>query len=177
MALFIGTFATVKGVDVLLDAWADVVRRVPNARLRLVGDGPLRASFERRCAARDMASVEFAGSVPPERLTTLIDECTLVVVPSRSEGRPRVLLEAFARRRPVVASNVGGIPDVVTHDVDGLLVAPDDATALAHAMVRLLNDRDLAARLGANARGYALAHDPAVEFEAGVAALAAWAAP
>jgi glycosyltransferase involved in cell wall biosynthesis len=173
--LFVGTFARVKGVDVLLDAWPDIARQVPTARLRLVGDGPLRAPFERRYATR--SDIEFVGTVGAPALSSLLDACSLLVLPSRTEGLGRVLLEAFARGRPVVASRVGGVTEVVTDSVTGLLVEPNDPDALARAVVSLLRDRELAARLGEGARRAAVERDPAAEFEGGVAALAKWAAP
>jgi glycosyltransferase involved in cell wall biosynthesis len=172
--LFVGTFARVKGIDVLLDAWPDITRQVPSARLRLVGDGPLRAPFERRYATR--TDIEFVGTVGAPALSSLLDTCSLLVLPSRSEGLGRVVLEAFARGRPVVASRVGGVTDVVTDSVTGLLVEPNDPGALARAVVSLLRDREFAARLGEGARQAAIERDPAAEFEDGVAALATWAA-
>jgi glycosyltransferase involved in cell wall biosynthesis len=81
-----------------------------------------------------------------------LDESTFLVLPSRSEGLGRVVVEAFCRGRGVVASRIGGIPDIVEDGVSGLLVPPGDATALAEALVRTLSDSALAERLGASAR-------------------------
>ena len=74
------------------------------------------------------------------------------MLPSRSEGMGRVLIEAFCRARPAVASRVGGIPDLVEDGVNGLLVEPGDISALAEALVAVLADRELAVRLGAGPR-------------------------
>jgi glycosyltransferase involved in cell wall biosynthesis len=74
------------------------------------------------------------------------------VLPSRSEGMGRVIVEAFCRARPVVASRVGGIPDLVEEHVNGLLVDPGDPEALANALVRVLDDRALAERLASGAQ-------------------------
>ena len=76
----------------------------------------------------------------------------MLVLPSRSEGLGRVVVEAFCRGRGVVASRVGGIPDIVTNKETGLLVAPGDAVALADALVQVLSDGGLADRLGSAAR-------------------------
>jgi len=76
----------------------------------------------------------------------------LLVLPSRSEGMGRVVIEAFARARPVVGTRVGGIADLVEHDVTGLLVPPGDAVALTAALGALLGDRERAAQLGRNGR-------------------------
>jgi glycosyltransferase involved in cell wall biosynthesis len=176
VVLFVGSFARVKGVDVLLDAWPEIAERVPAARMRLVGSGSLRRELERRSASNRAAErVEFVGPVAPASLASIIDASSVLVLPSRSEGLGRVLLEAFARGRPVVASRVGGIPDVVSHNVNGLLVAPDDPHALADALVTLLSDDALARRLGTEARRAALEFDPLAEFEVGIANLARWA--
>jgi glycosyltransferase involved in cell wall biosynthesis len=81
-----------------------------------------------------------------------LDEATILVLPSRSEGLGRVVVEAFCRGRGVVGSRVGGIPDLVVDGESGLLVAPGDSHALANALVRVLGDPELAERLGAEGR-------------------------
>jgi glycosyltransferase involved in cell wall biosynthesis len=80
-----------------------------------------------------------------------LDEAWTLVLPSRSEGLPRVVIEAFCRGRGVVAGRAGGLPDLVEHERNGLLVDADDTDALAEALVRVLSDRALAERLGAEA--------------------------
>jgi len=96
--------------------------------------------------------VEHHPELSPEAVARMMDESTCLVLPSRSEGLGRVLIESFARGRGVVASRVGGIPDVVRDGEEGILVDPADAEELARALVRVLSDRDLAARLGAAAK-------------------------
>jgi glycosyltransferase involved in cell wall biosynthesis len=81
-----------------------------------------------------------------------LDHASLLVLPSRSEGLGRVVIEALCRGRGVVASRVGGIPDLVQDGVNGLLVAPEDVEGLAAALVRALSDRDLLERLSERAR-------------------------
>jgi glycosyltransferase involved in cell wall biosynthesis len=94
------------------------------------------------------ATVEWLPELPPEAVAERMDASTCLVLPSRSEGLGRVLIESFARGRGVVASRVGGIPDVVTDGVEGVLVEPGDDEALADALVWVLGDRGLAQRLG-----------------------------
>jgi glycosyltransferase involved in cell wall biosynthesis len=118
--------------------------------------------------------VEFAGRIDREALRVRLDAANCLVLPSRSEGLPRVILEAMARARPVVATAVGGIPELVDDPCTGRLVPPDDAPALAGALVAVLGDPHHAAQAGAQARADALARDPEQEFEAGTAALGAW---
>jgi glycosyltransferase involved in cell wall biosynthesis len=153
-ALFVGVLERYKNVDGLAEAWRRAASQVPQARLRLVGSGTMRPLVE-----------ELVGELPEqtswtERLTqsevsSTLDESTLLVLPSRSEGMGRVIVEAFCRGRPIVASRVGGIPDLVEDGVNGLLVEPGDTEALAAALVRLLTDRALAERLGAGAQASA----------------------
>ncbi len=146
-ALFVGGLSPVKNVTGLLAAWADVHRRLPQARLTIVGDGPQRDEVERAAADPDGA-VDYMGSQPPERVAKLLDESSLLVLPSRSEGLPRVIIEAFARARPVVASEVGGIPELIDDGDHGLLVPAGARGALADALAALLGDPDRAARMG-----------------------------
>src|SRR5207244_8567887 len=99
--------------------------------------------------------IEFLGSVPPEKVAHLIDEATLVVMPSRLEGFGLVALEAALMARPVVAARVGGLPEVVLHEQTGLLVAANDSQALAQAIVRLLEYPNIARQMGRAARDWA----------------------
>src|SRR5207344_1116922 len=91
-------------------------------------------------------------ALPTPEVAQALDDSTVLVLPSRSEGLGRVVVEAFCRARGVVGSRIGGIPDLVADGESGLLVTPEDPTALADALVRVLADRALAERLGAAAR-------------------------
>ena len=153
-ALFVGVLERYKNVDGLADAWRRVVPRVPDARLRLVGSGTLRPVVGR--LARDLPEqTSWNEQLSQPEISKALDESTVLVLPSRSEGMGRVIVEAFCRARPVVASRVGGIPDLVQDDVNGLLVEPGDTNALANALVRVLTDRELAERLAAGAHSSA----------------------
>jgi glycosyltransferase involved in cell wall biosynthesis len=105
-----------------------------------------------RLIAEVPGRTRWTEALPAPEVARALDESTVLVLPSRSEGLGRVIVEAFCRGRGVVASRVGGIPDLVTDGDTGLLVPPGDANALADALVRLLSDRALAERLGAAAR-------------------------
>jgi glycosyltransferase involved in cell wall biosynthesis len=142
--LFVGVLERYKAVDVLAEAWHRVAARVPGARLRVVGTGSLPAPAG--------PGVEWTKQLSTEGVAAALDHATLLVLPSRSEGMGRVIVEAFCRGRAVVGSRVGGIPDLVADGETGLLVEPEDAAALADALVRLLADPELAARMGAAAR-------------------------
>ena len=140
-----------KGHRVALEALARIRPEVPEARLLLVGEGPLEPELRRRAAELGVAdAVVFAGF--RTRIAEITAACDLCILPSFFEGMGRVLLEAGAAGRAVVASRVGGIPDVVEHGVTGLLVPPGDARALARAVRELLCDPERAARMGRAAR-------------------------
>src|SRR4051794_32222642 len=146
-ALFIGMLEAYKNVDGLADAWRDVVRRLPEARLVLVGNGARRAVVE-ALVAELPDNVEWHPELPPSEVAGKLDDATLLALPSRSEGLGRVVIEAFARGRGVVAARVGGIPDLVRDGVEGLLIDPSDTPGIADALVRVLGDRGLAGRFG-----------------------------
>jgi glycosyltransferase involved in cell wall biosynthesis len=150
-ALFVGVLERYKAVDVLADAWRIAAPRVPEAMLHVVGRGTLR-EVARRLVAELPEQTRWTESLGTEEVARALDEATVLVLPSRSEGLGRVVVEAFCRGRGVVASRVGGIPDLVADGETGLLVLPGDAQKLADALVRALTDRTLAERLGAAAR-------------------------
>ena len=148
-ALFVGVLERYKNVDGLLDAWTNVRRRVPDARLHIVGKGRL-APLVERAVTLDQ-SVEYTPALTREELSLALDQATCLVLPSRSEGMGRVVVEAFARGRAVIASTVGGLPELVADGETGLLVDLQDPASLEAALVRLLADRETACRLGAKA--------------------------
>jgi glycosyltransferase involved in cell wall biosynthesis len=148
VALFVGVLERYKNVHAIADAWRLAAPRVPEATLRMVGDGRHRDVVEALLA-------DLPGRVTWERrldtpeLVRALDDAWLLLLASRSEGTPRVVLEALCRGRAVVGARAGGIPDVVTHGETGLLVDPDRPDEIAEALVRILSDRPLAERLGA----------------------------
>jgi glycosyltransferase involved in cell wall biosynthesis len=144
VALFVGVLERYKNVDGLAEAWRAVAARVPAAQLRIVGDGSLRGVV-------GALGVRWARHLEPAEVAAALDDATVLVLPSRSEGMGRVLVEAFCRGRGVVASRVGGIRDLVVDGESGLLVEPGSTGALADALVRALSDPALAARLGEEA--------------------------
>jgi glycosyltransferase involved in cell wall biosynthesis len=150
-ALFVGMLEQYKNVDALSRAWHDVAAALPDARLVIVGKGALLDVVE-RLQDDFPETVVYHPELAPVDVARLMDESTCLVLPSRSEGLGRVLIESFARGRGVVASRVGGIPDVVRDGVEGLLVDPSDDDDIARALIEVLSDRELAERMGAAAR-------------------------
>lgn len=149
--LFVGVLEPYKNIENLAAAWRLVAGRVPAATLRLIGDGHRRDVAE-RLVAELPDRVSWTRSVPAEEIACALDEGWLLLLPSRAEGTPRIVLEAFCRGRAVVGGRVGGVPDVVEDGVSGILVEPDDVEEIAAAAVRLLTDRDEAERMGRAAR-------------------------
>jgi glycosyltransferase involved in cell wall biosynthesis len=148
-ALFVGVLESYKNVDRLAAAWRLAAPRVDGATLHLVGDGTRVDIAE--SLVRELG-VRWDRSLPPDRIAEALDDAWVLVLPSRSEGMGRILVEAFSRGRGVIGSRAGSIPDLVTDGVSGLLVDADDPAALADAIVRVLSDRALAERLAAGAR-------------------------
>jgi glycosyltransferase involved in cell wall biosynthesis len=145
-----------KGHQTLLDAWPHVLRSVPDAYLLVVGEGTMRDALEQRAAANRVAHrVVFTGrrdDIPA--VTAAFD---VAVLPSHREAQGLSILEAMALSRPVVASDVGGIPEMIEDGVTGVLVPHDQPEALAAAIVRLLSDHVLADTIAR--AGHDLVHD------------------
>lgn len=143
--LFLGRLHQQKQVDVLVRAAASL--RL-DAQVVLVGDGPERGALERLARRTGVTDrVHFVGFVPHDRVPGVLRSADVLVMPSQYEELGTALLEAMQAGVPIVASDTGGIPDVVTHERSGLLVAPGDPAALAGAVNRLLADPVLATAL------------------------------
>ncbi|WP_270939392.1 glycosyltransferase family 4 protein, partial [Falsiroseomonas oryzae] len=152
-----------KGVDRLIAAMPAVRARMPEALLLVAGEGPQRGGLDAlaaTCGGHD--AIRFAGAVPPAEMPALYAVAEIVALPNRadpgeSDGVPLVFLEANACGRPVIGGRAGGTPEVVTDGVNGLLVDGEDSDAIAAAVLRVLDDPALAARLAAG--GLAAARD------------------
>jgi glycogen synthase len=149
--LFVGRLASNKGLLLLADAFADLTHEDPSSHLVLVGeDGGMRAAVEARVRSLGLERrVHLLGHIEDERLiAAAYREARLTVLPSDYEAFGLVLLESLARGTPVVATRVGGIPEVVEDGRSGLLVPPGSVPDLVRALRVLWTDRDLARRLG-----------------------------
>jgi glycosyltransferase involved in cell wall biosynthesis len=151
--LCIGRLVPQKGFDRALDALALVVKEHPDVHLTIAGVGAERAPLLERIA--DLGLVDHAtlcGRVDHDRIGEMLAASTALVMPSRFEGLPLVALEAGWMSRPVIGTDVPGLRCAVADGVTGLLVAEDDTEALAAALSRVIEDRELARTLGARAR-------------------------
>jgi glycosyltransferase involved in cell wall biosynthesis len=158
VVLFLGRIEDAKGTPELLRAFAALRGAVPDAQLVCAGSGGIEAAARQAEALGIGGAVRFPGWVGEGEKRAWLARASVFVLPSHAEGLPMSLLEAMAAGLPVVASAVGGIPDVVKHGVNGLLVAPGDELDLLRAMRRLLREPQLAAALGAAGRETVRAH-------------------
>jgi glycosyltransferase involved in cell wall biosynthesis len=151
--LYVGRLEPVKNVQTLLYAFVNVRKKGFNARLVLVGNGS-EINRLRRIAvgAKVIEFVDFVGALSHDRVPVYMNAADVLVLPSRSEASPNVILEALAAGTPVIATRVGGIPDIVTNGKQGFLYSPGDTEQLTNLLSRLLKDKRLRARFSVEAR-------------------------
>ena len=150
--LFVGRLRLRKGVEVLLQALHRLADSHPKARLLIAGDGEHRSALEQRCSELGLAErVRFLGRCRAGEVRDLLSRSAALVVPSIYEGMPLVILEAMEASRPVVASAVSGIPEVV-REATGWLVPAEDSAALSLALRQVLEDPEEARRRGQEGR-------------------------
>jgi glycosyltransferase involved in cell wall biosynthesis len=145
---FIGRLVPIKRPELLLSAFETVARRCSHVELLVVGDGELRPALEAQVRASGLSNrIVFAGW--RHDLDTVYGALDIVALTSRNEGTPVALIEAMASGLPVVATDVGGVSDLVEHETTGLVVpATDDGGAIAVALIRLTGDRAERTRFG-----------------------------
>lgn len=150
--VFLGRADRNKGIEILLEALASLRAQHPQVRLAVGGDGDL-AALGRRVESMGMSeAVEILGWLGAGRRDEELDRAQVFALPSFDEGLPMAMLEAMAHGKAVVVTPVGGIPDVIVDGVNGLLVPPADAVALARAIERVVSEPPLGRRLGEAAR-------------------------
>jgi glycosyltransferase involved in cell wall biosynthesis len=142
--LYVGRLVKGKGVECLISA----MKRCPEERLVVVGDGPERRALE--LLAKNLTNVTFVGQVPPAGVSGYLQKARTFVLPSFSEGSPNVVLEAMAHGVPTIATEVGGIPDLIQHGETGFLTRPGNAEEIAHYIKKLAGDGGLRDRLATN---------------------------
>jgi glycosyltransferase involved in cell wall biosynthesis len=147
--LYFGRLVREKGVATLIDA----MKRLPRVRLVIAGDGPQLEELRRQSDACQAVNVEFVGFRTGQSLRDLIAGARCCVVPSEwFENSPMTVYEAYATGKPVIACDIGGLPELVEHRVTGLLVPPKSPDELAAAIRTLMDEAGLAHELGRNAR-------------------------
>lgn len=156
--LFVGRHVERKGVHILIDAFRQIYKDILH-NVVIIGDGPERKNWEKMAADYGLTKrIIFTGWVSTEELYKYYQNCSFFILPATydkhgdTEGLGVVMIEAMAYSKPVIASNVGGITDVVIDGFNGLLVPHNDPEALAHAIKRLALDKTLCRKLGENAK-------------------------
>jgi glycosyltransferase involved in cell wall biosynthesis len=150
--LCVGRVVAEKGFDLAISAFAALAGRFPKLRLIIAGDGPALTRLQYHATELEIDDrVEFVGWIAPERVAALINSSTIVLMPSRQEAFPLVALQAGLVARPVVASNTGGLREIIVHGETGLLIA-SNSTALADGVAHLLDSPEVASRMGQAAR-------------------------
>jgi len=141
--LYIGSLREAKGIFLLLDAFETIYERGYDLHFTVIGDGPAREEFEKRCREMGLGEhVTLTGSLSHDETLRRLAESDVLVLPSESEGMPRVVLEGHDVGTPVVATSVGGIPDVINHEENGML-AEQTAESVAENVLRLIRDDEL----------------------------------
>lgn len=164
--VFVGTLSVHKGVAYLIEALPKVAEIHPDVCLLIIGSGDLEEKLKR--LSRDLKVADmilFLGRIPYEQVPAYLATADILILPSLDEGMPRVVLEAMSMELPVVATTVGGIPELVDEEKTGLLVPAANAGALARAIETLLSDEDRASKMGKAGRGVI---EEEYSFEAGI---------
>ncbi len=157
--LFVGRIEQAKGVFDLLPAWTKVQRACPDALLTMVGQDHTGGRFLRKMHSCGIdRSIRLTGPLPSPAVADLMHQSRLLCLPSHGEGTPNCVMEALSCGLPVVATRVGGIPDIVEHEKTGLLIDKGDIEGLAAALVTLLRDPHRCARMGQAAHAFARVH-------------------
>ena len=151
LVLFVGRLRAVKGVEFGIRAFAKALEQNQNMKLALAGEGDQRSYLESLSEELGIENnVKFLGA--RKDLPNVLSACDSVIMPSLTEGFPRVAIEAMASAKPVIATRVGGTPEAIIHNQSGILVPSKDIEAMAGAIVNVANNSELANRLGPAAR-------------------------
>ena len=144
LILFVGRLSEEKGVAYLIEAMPEILKEIPNISLMIIGDGPEKNNLEELVKRLNLAkNIIFRGWIPNKDLNKVYRNADIFVLPSLREGLPVVLLEAMACGTPVVASKVGGIPDIIKNGENGFLIEPKNSKEFADKIIRLLLDEKL----------------------------------
>jgi glycosyltransferase involved in cell wall biosynthesis len=149
----VGRLEPQKGMDTLLKAYADVLKVYPEAHLDIVGTESKPGYFKYLkdlCEQNHLKNVDFKGFLPASEISELLNEASVFVLPSRTEGMPVVVMEAMASGLPVVSTNVCGIPELVVDGETGFLVNPEDPKKTGEKIIILLGDKKLRTKFGMN---------------------------
>lgn len=157
--LFVGRIERAKGVFDLLQAWVRVLVHCPNARLTMVGEDRTDGLFSQQTRSLGVSeSISMKGPLPGPQVADMMRASRVFCLPSHNEGTPVCVMESLSCGLPIVATRVGGIPDIVAHGTTGLLVEKGDIQGLADALVSLLRDPSRCISMGKVAQAFAYTH-------------------
>ena len=142
-----------KGQDILIRAFKEVTEKEKEVKLVLIGDGPNKEYLVNLCSKLQLENhVIFEGSISPDEVIDRLRNAYISVLPSRMDNCPLAIIESIGLGIPVIASNVGGIPEIIRDRVDGFLIPPENSDALAEKIILLLRNSELANQMSINAR-------------------------
>lgn len=151
--VFAGGLTYGKGVDTIIQAMPSVLSIFPKTKLEIIGDGEYRQHLETLTKDNKLEkNINFIGELTHEKTLTKIGEACVVIVPSRFDALPKVVLESMARGVPVIATNVGGITEMLRDGIDGYIIPKDDSDILARRIITLLQNPILRLKMGESAR-------------------------
>jgi glycosyltransferase involved in cell wall biosynthesis len=151
--LYIGRLVFVKNLDVVISAFKDVVKKVPQAKLIVIGDGPMRDKWEKMASESGLShAIEFIGFVSHKRKIELLSKCSSLLLPSTWEPFGLVLLEAFAMSKPVLVSDQKTFYEIVDDGVDGFILPTHDASKWAEKIIFLLSNKTICQDMGNKGR-------------------------
>jgi glycosyltransferase involved in cell wall biosynthesis len=157
--LLLGRFSSEKGFQTAIEAFFVLKKNHSDARLLIIGEGSERINLENLVNQLNLKNaVTFIGRLDKKEIPIYINQATIAIVPSYLESFGLAALEAMQMGRPVIASEVGGLPEIVSHKKTGLLVPPQDPIALCKAIESLLEQPEKTVQMGMNAREYASTH-------------------
>ncbi len=161
--LYVGRLSHEKGIEYLLKSIQMLRRNRRDVTLQLCGDGPEKKNLQILCRKLEIeGKVEFTGFVPQGReLNKVYSEADIFILPSLSEGVPKVLLEAMSKGLPVITTEVGGIPDIIKHNENGILIPPGSPAAISEAIESILENRRLRDTIIENGYNFILEHTAA----------------
>jgi len=150
---FVGRLHPLKGIQYLLKALPTLIKEIPDIKCKIIGEGSYKERLEDFVKKLNISDhVEFTGLLPHNQMPSAYQDIDLLVNPSLAEGQSRAILEAMACGIPVIATNTGGVPSIIKHEVNGILVDPKDSEMIAKWVLQILSNDKLAKMLGDNAR-------------------------
>ena len=152
ICLYVGTLRPEKGIEYFVEAIPKVMERICDVKFIIVGNGPIRNDLDKLIKAKKIEqSVNLVGHVPRHEIVEYYQKADVLVMPSLREAQGIVALESMACGLPIIASNIGGIPEIVKDNFNGFLVPPANISALSDAIVKVLSNPDLRRKLSNNA--------------------------